>query len=231
MVQGSDTKMRTRSPDPVDSGLDPDGRSARRGRNRLAVIDAAVELFSEGNLRPTTTEIAIRCGLSPKSVSRYFEDIDSLIASAAARQMEIVFSLFQIHAIGQGPLERRIDEFVQMRLKAHGVIGGTSRAASFLAFRQPEVRKHLDEARRLARKQIGLQFAPELGPLPSARRESRIAAIDALLQFDSLDYFRHHRKFSFSVTHGILVDALTLLVADEPTSRDSQVSTKVTAST
>ena len=67
-------------------------------------------------------------------MSRYFEDIDSLIASAAARQMEIVFSLFQIHDIGQGPLERRIDEFVQMRLKAHEVIGGTSRAASFLAF-------------------------------------------------------------------------------------------------
>jgi AcrR family transcriptional regulator len=231
MAQGSDTKTRARYLDPADSGRDPDGRSARRGRNRLAVIDAAVELFGEGNLRPTTTEIAFRCGLSPKSVSRYFEDIDSLIAAAAARQMEIVFSLFQIHAIGQGPLERRIDDFVQMRLKAHEVIGGTSRAASFLAFRQPEVRKHLDEARRLARKQIGLQFAPELGPLPSARRESRIASIDALLQFDSLDYFRHHRKFSFSVTHGILVDALTLLVADEPTSRDSQVSTKVTAST
>jgi hypothetical protein len=164
-------------------------------------------------------------------VSRYFEDIDSLIAAAAERQMEIVFSLFQIHAIGQGPLERRIDDFVQMRLKAHEVIGGTSRAANFLAFKQPAVRKPLDEAQRLARKQIGLHFATELAPLPSARRESRIAAIDALLQFDSLDYFRQHRKFSFSVTHAILVDALALLLGDEPTSADMQVSTKVTTST
>jgi AcrR family transcriptional regulator len=231
MAQGSDTKTRTRSLDPAVAGRDPDGRSARRGRNRLAVIDAAVELFSEGNLRPTTTEIAFRCGLSPKSVSRYFEDVDSLIAAAAARQMEIVFSLFQIHAIGQGPLERRIDEFVQMRLKAHEVIGGTSRAANLLAFKQPAVRKHLDGAQRLARKQIGLHFETELAPLPSARRESRIAAIDALLQFDSLDYFRQLRRFSFSATHANLVEALTLLLGVEGTSGDSQVSTKVTTST
>ena len=148
-------------------------------------------------------------------MSRYFEDIDSLIAAAAARQMEIVFSLFQIHAIGQGPLERRIDEFVQMRLKAHEVIGGTSRAANFLAFKQPAVRKHLDEAQRLARKQIGLHFAPGArlrSPPPGENRGLRPSTPS--LQFDSLDYFRQHRKFSFSVTHGILVDALTLLLGD-----------------
>jgi AcrR family transcriptional regulator len=230
MAQSSDATTRARYPDETDSGQGVDGRSARRGRNRLAVIDAAVELFSEGNLRPTSTEVALRCGLSPKSVSRYFEDIDSLIAAASARQMEIVFSLFQIHAIGHGALERRINDFVQMRLKAHEVIGGTSRAASFLAFKQPSVRKHLDQAQRLGRRQIELHFAMELDPLPSPRRESRTAAIDALLQFDSLDYFRRHRKFSFSVTHATLVETLTLLFGDSPSSNDSQVSTQVAKS-
>jgi len=214
MVQSSEAKIRAHDPDRTNSVRGPDGRSARRGRNRLAVIDAAVELFSEGNLRPTATEIAFRCGLSPKSVSRYFEDIDSLIAVAAERQMESVFSLFQIHAIGQGPLEQRIDDFVLMRLKAHEVMGGTSRAANFLAFKQPSVRTHLDEAQRLGREQIALHFATELGRLPAARRESRTAAIDALLQFDALDYFRQHRQFSFRMTHAIVVDALTLLLED-----------------
>ncbi len=214
MAQSTNTKTRAGHLDPADLGRGPDGRTARRGKNRLAVIDAAVELFSEGNLRPSATEVASRCGLSPKSVSRYFEDIDSLIAAAAARQMETIFPLFQIHAIGEGPLERRIDDFVQMRLKAHEVMGGTSRAANFLAFKQPSVRKHLDEAQRLGRKQIGLHFATEFDPLPSARRESRTAAIDALLQFDSLDYFRQRRKFSFRRSQAILVDALTLLLGD-----------------
>ncbi len=212
MAQSSDLKIRTQYPDPAESGGGADGRSARRDRNRLAVIDAAIELFSEGNLRPTSAEVALRCGLSQKSVSRYFEDFDALIAAAAARQMETVFSLFQIHAIGAGALERRIDDFVQVRLKAHEVMGGTAQAANLLAFNQPSVRKHLDEAQRLARKQVELQFAAELDLLPAARRESRTAAIDALLQFDSLDYFRQRRGFSLGVTHAILVDALTLLL-------------------
>ena len=128
--------------------------------------------------------------------------------------METVFSVFEIHAIGEGALEQRIDDFVQMRLKAHEVMGGTSRAANLLALKQPAVRKHLEEAQRLGRKQIGLHFATELDALPSARRESRTAVIDDLLQFESLDYFRQQRGFPFGVTHAILVDALTQLLRD-----------------
>jgi hypothetical protein len=76
------------------------------------------------------------------------------------------------------------------------------------------VRKHLDEAQRLGRKQIGLQFAPELDQLSPSRSEARMAAIDALVQFESLDYLREHRKFSFNVAHATLVEALTLLLRD-----------------
>lgn len=221
MAQRSDVRIRPLSRDRADPGRGADGRSARRDRNRLAVIDAAVELFSEGILRPTPTEVALRCGLSPKSVSRYFEDLDSLIAAAAAHQMERVFSLLQIHAIGEGALERRIDDFVQMRLEAHEVMGGTARVANFLGVRQPSVRNHLDEAQRLGRMQIERHFATELDPLPAARRESRTAVIDALLQIDSLEYFRQHRGFSLKVTHAILVDTLTLLLGEERTSKAS----------
>lgn len=189
-----------------------DGRSARRDRNRLAVIDAAIELFSEGNLRPSPAEIADRCGLSLKSVSRYFEDLDSLIGAAAARQMEAVYPLFEIHAIGRGRLKARIDDFVRMRLKAYEVMGATSRAASALALKQPSVRQHLDDARRLARAQIEAQFATELSSLSSEQRDFRVAAIDALFQSESLDYYRQHRKFSMAVSRRLLVDALTALL-------------------
>jgi AcrR family transcriptional regulator len=214
MTQSGDVEFRPHFPEEAESRAGSDGRSARRDRNRLAVIDAAIELFSEGNLRPTPTEVAARCGLSPKSVSRYFEDTDSLIATAAARQMEIVFSLFELHAIGEGPLEQRIDDFVRTRLKAHEVMGATARAANLLAFQQTAVRKHLDEVQRMGRKQIGLHFATELGRLPSARQESKTAVIDDLLQFDSLDYFRVHREFSFDGTHATLVETLSLLLRD-----------------
>ena len=211
MTQTGDVRIRPQRQRVAGAGSH-DGRSARRDRNRLAVIDAAIELFSEGNLRPSSAEVAARCGLSPKSVSRYFEDTDSLITTAAARRMEVVIELFQLHAIGEGPLPRRIDDFVQVRLKAHEVMGGTARAASLLSFTQPSVRTHLDEAQRLGRTQIERHFATELDALPSARRESRTAAIDALFVFASLDYFREHRGFSFETTRTALTEALTLLL-------------------
>jgi AcrR family transcriptional regulator len=198
-----------------DSGQAIDGRSARRDRNRLAVIDAAIQLFAEGNLRPDPAAIALRCGLSPKSVSRYFEDLDSLIAAAAARQMEQVFPLYQIHAIGQGALDHRIDDFVRVRLKAYEVMGATNRAASLLALRQPSIQKYLDDARVLARKQIEAQFATELKPLPVGLRHSRVAAIDALFQSETLDYYRVHRRFSVNLTHTMLVDALSRLLESQ----------------
>ena len=55
-----------------------DGRHARRDRNRLAVVDAMLELYVEGNLDPSSDEIAERAGLSPRSLFRYFEDLDDL---------------------------------------------------------------------------------------------------------------------------------------------------------
>lgn len=191
-----------------DFGHAIDGRSARRDRNRLAVIDAAIELFAEGNLRPDSSAIAQRCGLSLKSVTRYFEDLDSLIATAAARQMEQFFPLYQIHAIGQGPLDHRIADFVRVRLKAYEVMAATFRAASLLALSQPSVQKHLIEARVLARTQIEVHFAPELQALTPAQRQSRVAAIDALLQSESLDHYRVHRGFSVSLTRSMLIDAI-----------------------
>ena len=56
----------------------PDGRRASRERNRIAVVDALLDLYAEGNLRPGAGEVARRAGLSRRSVFRYFDDLDDL---------------------------------------------------------------------------------------------------------------------------------------------------------
>ena len=70
-----------------------DGRHARRDRNRLAVVDAILALFSEGNFEPTSDQIAERAGLSPRSLFRYFDDLEDLNRVAIARQFERVRQL------------------------------------------------------------------------------------------------------------------------------------------
>src|SRR6185437_733480 len=62
-----------------------DGRRLRRDRNRMAVVDALLDLYGESNLRPSTAEIADRAGLSHRSLFRYFDDFDDLCREAICR--------------------------------------------------------------------------------------------------------------------------------------------------
>ena len=55
---------------PRDEGA-IDGRLARRDRNRAAVLDATIALFSEGDLDPAPELVAKRADISPRSVYRY----------------------------------------------------------------------------------------------------------------------------------------------------------------
>jgi len=202
----------TRGRAPVASGRsapggDLDGRSARRDRNRTAVLDAAIELFAEGNLQPSPSDVAARCGVSHRSINRYFPDNRALLRAAVDRQIEIGIPLFKIHAIGKGPLVDRIDEFVRVRLAAFEELGATARAASYLSATSRIVRTEMEAVRALLTDQVDRQFATELSALPEARREASRTAVDALFQFESLDYYRRLRGLDQVNAHELLARA------------------------
>jgi len=90
-----------------DVDVEVDGRTARRDRNREAVLDAVLELFSEGNLAPSPDDVAQRAGISLRSVYRYVADSDGLIRDAIERHTERIAPLFLIEDIGEGPFEKR----------------------------------------------------------------------------------------------------------------------------
>ena len=96
------------APDPAR----PDGRTMRRNRNRLAVLDAAIGLFAENSLLPDRDTIAKRSGVSTKSIHRYFGDDDDLLRAVIEHAMEVGLPLYRIHQIGRGSLDVRIRRFV-----------------------------------------------------------------------------------------------------------------------
>ena len=194
----------------VDSS---DGRAARRLRNRTAVLDAAIALFAEGNLQPSAGEIAALSGISHRSINRYFPDSRSLLQAAVDRQIEIGIPLFRIHAIGTGSLEHRVDEFVSVRLSGFEVLGATARAAGLMAASSRIVRTELAAVRDLLTDQVERQFAPEFAALPDARREASRMAVDALFQFESLDFYRRLRGLDLPTAHLLLVGATLDLLA------------------
>ena len=189
-----------------------DGRLARRDRNRLAVLDAAIELFAEGVLDPTPDDVATRVGLSARSVYRYFDDRDALLRAAIDRHLERMMPLFLIHAIGEGDLDDRIDRFVTSRLRLYEAVAASFRASRVRGTDDEVIREQVEATRRALRDQTERHFAPELNGLGTARRRARSAAVDALTQFDTLDLYRVHRGFSSSEARMLLADVLKALL-------------------
>ena len=191
-----------------------DGRSARRDRGRIAVIEATLELFTEGDLDPSHERIAERAGVSARSVYRYFEDRDGLLRAVIAHKQMEVLPLFRIDDLGQGALEPRLERFVDSRLKVFEAIGITARVSERRAATDPALRQLVDYRKAQFRTQVEHQFAPELDAMSAERRRVALNAIDALTQVEALDRFRFELELSPKHCRQILIGSVrTLLTA------------------
>ena len=196
----------------ADESAEPDGRTARRDRNRIAAIDAVLELFSEGELTPTPEQVADRSGVSLRSVYRYFANRGDLIRAAVDRHLERVQPLFVIDAIGEGTFDARVESFVQARMRGYEAIAATARASRLRSPSNEVIREQLDRARRLYRAQLEHQFGRELDALDPPRRRAVLAAADALTQVETIELYRVQRGYSTSETHELLATALRILL-------------------
>ncbi len=197
----------------VDELAEPvDGRVARRQRNIEAVLDVVLEMFAEEAMFPTIEQVANRSGLSLRSLYRYFADPGELLEAAIKRTSQIGRELSRLPAIGNGPLDRRIDDFVSMRLKLHDAVGSVLRATVANAAHHSRVRDQLTHDRNSMRQQFELQFAPELAERKGPEREAAVTAGDLLTQLESIDYLRRHRQLSVAESQAAIAASLHSLL-------------------
>lgn len=189
-----------------------DGRAARRDRGKEAVLDAVIELFTEGDLNPSPERVAERSDRSLSSVYRYFEDRDDLLRSAIERKIGEVAPLLALHAIGEGPLDERVEALVTSRLLLHQAIAPTARASRARAATSDIFRDRVDRTRRELGEQVERQFAAELDTMDADRRRSAAGAVDALCQLETLDLHRITRGLSVAETHDLLTSAIHALL-------------------
>ena len=195
----------------ADTGVDAgevDGRRLRREQNRDAVLDALVALFHEGVYQPSTNDIAERAGISPRSVFRYFEDVDDLNRAAIESLLSKARPLLDIGVEPGDATRTKIDRVVEARVHLYETIAPAARAARVSAHRHPVVAAQVDEARRYLRNQLRRLFAPEL----QDERATRFPAIDALCAFETYELLRADQGLSRSKTVSALTDALTALL-------------------
>lgn len=174
------------------SDLIVDGRTARRQRNKDAVLDALIELAKEGNDEPPIEVIAERAGVSYRSVYRYFDDRTDLMLSAITRIMGDLWPIFDVEHLGEGPLDARIERLISARLDAYHRLAPLTRSAVRRRVNEPAVAEGYERVRAFLREQLATQFGPELATLPDTEHHEVVAALDTMFQFEALDYLATH---------------------------------------
>jgi AcrR family transcriptional regulator len=193
-----------------------DGRTARRDRNRLLVLDAVLELFAEGDLTPSPEAVARRSGVSLRSVYRYVADREDLVHAAIERHLEKIGPLYAFESAGEGPFEARVQQFVTARLRLYQAIAPTSRAAVVRSrFRgnpaSEIITERLNSRRGLLRIQLARQFGAELAGF-GQNADAIMAAADALTQIETIDWYVVDGGYTLEQTRQSLVAGLRRLL-------------------
>lgn len=189
-----------------------DGRTARRDRNREAVLDAVLALFAEDNPTPSVQQVADRSGVSLRSVYRYYDDQDTLVREAIARNVEMALPYYVVEGLGEGPLQERIERIVERRVVLYDVMAPVARAAMQRAPFNDLIRQQVETSRQRLRQQVEQMFEPELRGLDAERRDDLAVSLDVLLGFASLEHLRRHRGLTASDTRRVLGRALAALL-------------------
>jgi TetR/AcrR family transcriptional regulator of autoinduction and epiphytic fitness len=173
----------------------PDGRAARATRTHDAVVEAFLALMDEGNLRPTAREVSERAGVSLRSVFQHFQDLESLFAAAADRQIERLMPLVT-RVSADGPLDDRIALFIDGRARLLEAISPVRRAALLQEPFSTELARRLRWSRESNRAEVSRVFAPELAALPAKDRRDVLAALHAAGEWYTWETLRAHDGLS-----------------------------------
>jgi len=199
--------------DPVDAtAAETDGRRLRRAVNREAVVDALLDLYQEGNLRPGTDEIAERAGISPRSLFRYFEDADDLAGEAITRQTARALPLVHVDVDAAAPFEDRVRALVDQRFRLFDAVGQAAQVSRLRAPFQPRVAATLAESRRFLRSQLRTLFAGELEALGDVLAERALASADVLAGFESYQLLTTDQGFTATEAKTVIGQALSDLL-------------------
>ena len=222
------TSTAHQEPEPrVVNGADPrgpngaetaaiDGRTARRHRNRAAVLDAVVELFAEGDLTPGVHDVAERSGVSLRSVYRYFTDVDDLIAAAIDRQVAAASPYFEIADAATGPTPERIRRFGERRIELFCEVRTVYRAAIIRAADQERVAEGVERCRSQLSQQVAAVFGPELEELPDGDRRVVGGMLDAISQLETIELLFADQGHDRDSAVDFLVAAFTRILCPVP---------------
>lgn len=164
--------------------------------------------------------------MSLRLVFHHFEDMESVLQSAVAIQVERHWE--KLEAIApDGDLGARVTDTVRERSKLYEAIAPVRRAAGLAAGRSSTVASQLEAARRMLRSQLRHTFSRELEAHESnqmaqaaARERELLDAMDVATSFETWDQLRTHTGRSATASRHVVERLLAgALTYDEPVAR------------
>ena len=188
-----------------------DGRVAIRIRNRDKVIEALIELVTEGKVG-TIDEIVARSGVARRSIFRHFSDLSDLVLAAMRTVISRCAPLAILEGRGVGPLERRTETFVDARLRTLALMhpfrsGVNSRLADL-----DVVKAGLKATAEMLIEQISIHFAEELEALPSVEANQLVDAVYVVTSYESYDILVGQLGRPVATVRAAWVSAITRLL-------------------
>jgi AcrR family transcriptional regulator len=186
----------------------PDGRRLRSERSRQAIIDAGLELISEGILIPTAQLISERAGVGIRTFFRHFSDMEQLFKEVDEENRASTEALF-IGGDRDGTVAERILHAVERRAEGYENKKNNILTAAAQSWRYEILRKNYARYQRGLRKDLN-EWLPELSCVSSNRQEM----INAAASFEMWHRLRYHQGLSKKASIEIIVEALTDLLSD-----------------
>jgi len=155
-----------------------DGRHARSERSRQAMVDALLDLLREGNLRPSSAQIAERAGVTQRTLFNQFGDMDSLVAAVAASQVRRALSM--LPEAGTGSLEQRVAAYSDGLTTLLEETMHVRWAVVASPMRHESGERALQTAREFMRAHMAQAFSPELEALDDVTKAEILDALEPL---------------------------------------------------
>ena len=181
----------------------PDGRRLRSERSRQAIIDAGLDLISEGTLIPTAQLISERAGVGIRTFFRHFADMETLFATMDTQLRESYENLFT-GGDRAGSLPERIQHAIERRANAYEKLSSMMLSTRAQLWRSPTLQKNYARNQRGLRKDLG-DWLPEMANLTTVKRE----AVDAAASFETWSRLRKHQGLSKKASMEVVFEMLS----------------------
>lgn len=193
-------------------GSPVDGRTARGERTRQQLAESLIALLEEGVDEPTAREVAAKAGVSLRLVFHHFDDMEELLRTAVAIQVER-------HWSRMGPVDptlpvvERVAQVVQRRESLFEAISPVRRAAARVEPGSPTVSERLLAGRRALRRGLQEAFASELSR-SGRNRSEMLDALESAASWETWDQLRRRMGLRPAAARRVMTRTLLALLGN-----------------